>query len=146
MGQDLPTCSFCGKRQDEAGKIIAGPRERGICAACVGVGSRMLFEDAEAGQSLFRAYAEGSAFCGFCGKRGREVWRLLVGTTDNVCSECLGVCNEIFADDGDQAARELVAEIGRLGRRPRPASAGTLGGYTISAPDSLLRRLLDRIF
>lgn len=41
---DVPTCSFCGKRHDEVGKLIAGP-EVNICDECVQLCSEIVAED-----------------------------------------------------------------------------------------------------
>ena len=146
MWEDLPICSFCSSSQNETRKIVAGPRESGICAECVEIGSRMLLGDANMRQTVFRFHTEGFVSCSFCGKRQKDVWRLLIGAKRNVCSECLGVCNEIFGDDGNQIASERAAKINRLSGRPLPASGATLSGYVVSAPHSFLKRILDRVF
>lgn len=41
---DVPTCSFCGKRHDEVTKLIAGP-EVNICDECVNLCSEIVAED-----------------------------------------------------------------------------------------------------
>ncbi len=41
---DVPSCSFCGKRHDEVGKLIAGP-EVNICDECVQLCSEIVAED-----------------------------------------------------------------------------------------------------
>jgi len=41
---DVPTCSFCGKRADEVGKLIAGPGVN-ICDECVQLCSEIVAED-----------------------------------------------------------------------------------------------------
>ena len=41
---DIPTCSFCGKRHDEVNKLIAGP-EVNICDECVNLCSEIVAED-----------------------------------------------------------------------------------------------------
>ncbi|MFO7973968.1 MAG: ATP-dependent Clp protease ATP-binding subunit ClpX [Candidatus Hydrogenedentota bacterium] len=41
---DVPTCSFCGKRHDEVGKLIAGP-EVNICDECVQLCAEIVAED-----------------------------------------------------------------------------------------------------
>ena len=146
MRRSVPTCSFCGVGQNEARKIVAGPRESGVCAECVRIGSVMLLGEADIRQSAFRFHTEDPASCSFCGKARRDVWQLLVGAGRNVCSECLAVCNEIFGDDGDERARGRAAEINGLSGRPLPAPGGVLSGYPVSARNSFLRRMLDRIF
>jgi ATP-dependent Clp protease ATP-binding subunit ClpX len=41
---DVPTCSFCGKRHDEVNKLIAGP-DVNICDECVNLCSEIVAED-----------------------------------------------------------------------------------------------------
>jgi ATP-dependent Clp protease ATP-binding subunit ClpX len=41
----MPTCSFCGKRQDEAAKLIAGPDNTNICDECVNLCADLIAED-----------------------------------------------------------------------------------------------------
>ncbi len=41
---DIPTCSFCGKRHDEVNKLIAGP-DVNICDECVNLCSEIVAED-----------------------------------------------------------------------------------------------------
>jgi len=41
---DVPTCSFCGKRHDEVSKLIAGP-DVNICDECVNLCSEIVAED-----------------------------------------------------------------------------------------------------
>jgi len=77
--------------------------------------------------------------CSFCGKSQSEVKKLIAGPTVYICDECIGLCNDILADElvGDQAqlrqvlllqinghersARELGELRERLGERmPQP--------------------------
>jgi hypothetical protein len=37
--------------------------------------------------------------CSFCGGTCAEVAKLITGTEGNICDECVGICNEILADD-----------------------------------------------
>jgi len=37
--------------------------------------------------------------CSFCGKSQKEVRKLIVGSTVYICDECIGLCNEIIAED-----------------------------------------------
>src|SRR5688500_17957183 len=41
---DVPTCSFCGKRHDEVNKLIAGP-DVNICDECVNLCGEIVAED-----------------------------------------------------------------------------------------------------
>ncbi len=44
MRNDVPTCSFCGKRHDEVSKLIAGP-DVNICDECVRLCNEIVAED-----------------------------------------------------------------------------------------------------
>ncbi len=39
--------------------------------------------------------------CSFCGKEPREVRKLIAGLKVHICDECVALCNEILAEDGD---------------------------------------------
>jgi len=44
------SCSFCGKRESEVAKLVAGPRVY-ICDACVAIASRLMSDDAGGGEA-----------------------------------------------------------------------------------------------
>jgi ATP-dependent Clp protease ATP-binding subunit ClpX len=37
--------------------------------------------------------------CSFCGKSQREVKKLIAGPSVYICDECIGLCNDIIADE-----------------------------------------------
>ena len=37
--------------------------------------------------------------CSFCGKTYAEVAKLITGSEGNICNECVGICNEILANE-----------------------------------------------
>ena len=37
--------------------------------------------------------------CSFCGKSEREVRKLIAGPSVYICDECIGLCNDIIADE-----------------------------------------------
>ena len=39
--------------------------------------------------------------CSFCGKHQREVRKLIAGPTVYICDECIGLCNDIIAEEVD---------------------------------------------
>lgn len=45
------------------------------------------------------ARTRGRLACSFCGKRQDQVQRLIAGPGVYICAECVGLCNEILADD-----------------------------------------------
>jgi hypothetical protein len=46
----------------------------------------------------------GAGACSFCGKPGRGGLRLVAGPGVHICAECVGLCNEILAQDPAGAA------------------------------------------
>ena len=49
--------------------------------------------------------------CSFCGKSQREVRKLIAGPTVYICDECIGLCNDIIAEEID---REDRGDLGQL--------------------------------
>jgi ATP-dependent Clp protease ATP-binding subunit ClpX len=47
--------------------------------------------------------------CSFCGKSQKEVKKLIAGPTVYICDECIGLCNEIIAEEGDKSDEEMDA-------------------------------------
>src|SRR5438034_10231206 len=41
----------------------------------------------------------GSLVCSFCGKSQKEVKKLIAGPTVYICDECIGLCNDIIAEE-----------------------------------------------
>ncbi|HWP54001.1 MAG TPA: ClpX C4-type zinc finger protein, partial [Pyrinomonadaceae bacterium] len=37
--------------------------------------------------------------CSFCGKSQNEVKKLIAGPTVYICDECIGLCNDIIAEE-----------------------------------------------
>ncbi len=46
--------------------------------------------------------ANGSLNCSFCGKSQKEVKKLIAGPTVYICDECIGLCNDIIAEEVDK--------------------------------------------
>jgi ATP-dependent Clp protease ATP-binding subunit ClpX len=44
----------------------------------------------------------GSLSCSFCGKNQREVKKLIAGPTVYICDECIDLCNDIIAEEGQK--------------------------------------------
>jgi ATP-dependent Clp protease ATP-binding subunit ClpX len=49
---------------------------------------------------------ETSYKCSFCGRAQEEVRKLIAGPAVNICDECVGLCNEIIADEMRVEAKE----------------------------------------
>jgi len=45
----------------------------------------------------------GNLQCSFCGKSQKEVKKLIAGPTVYICDECIGLCNDIIAEEVDRA-------------------------------------------
>ena len=43
--------------------------------------------------------SQGSLCCSFCGKSQKEVKKLIAGPTVYICDECIGLCNDIIAEE-----------------------------------------------
>ena len=41
----------------------------------------------------------GNLSCSFCGKNQKEVKKLIAGPTVYICDECIGLCNDIIAEE-----------------------------------------------
>ena len=60
-------------------------------------------------------HQNGNLNCSFCGKSQKEVKKLIAGPTVYICDECIGLCNDIIAEEVEKD--EPYAE--RLAARPQ---------------------------
>ena len=44
----------------------------------------------------------GALKCSFCGKSQNDVRKLIAGPTVYICDECIGLCNDIIAEEVDR--------------------------------------------
>ena len=44
-------------------------------------------------------HTNGNLNCSFCGKSQKEVKKLIAGPTVYICDECIGLCNDIIAEE-----------------------------------------------
>ena len=58
----------------------------------------------------------GNLCCSFCGKNQREVKKLIAGPTVYICDECIELCNDIIAEEGQKENQKQSSE-----RLPKPA-------------------------
>jgi ATP-dependent Clp protease ATP-binding subunit ClpX len=64
--------------------------------------------------------------CSFCGKSQDEVKKLIAGPSVYICDECIGLCNEIIAEEYEKEEAQLGEKI------PKPADIkGILDEYVI---------------
>ncbi|MGE4232653.1 MAG: ATP-dependent Clp protease ATP-binding subunit ClpX [Bacteriovoracia bacterium] len=52
----------------------------------------------------------GNLCCSFCGKNQREVKKLIAGPTVYICDECISLCNDIIAEEGQKEAKKTPSE------------------------------------
>jgi ATP-dependent Clp protease ATP-binding subunit ClpX len=58
----------------------------------------------------------GNLCCSFCGKNQREVKKLIAGPTVYICDECIELCNDIIAEEGQKDSAAKPSE-----KIPKPA-------------------------
>jgi hypothetical protein len=60
--------------------------------------------------SLFgrRATPDETLRCSFCNKHHKDVQKLIAGPHVFICDECIGVCNDILADDARTTGRAEI--------------------------------------
>lgn len=69
----------------------------------------------------------GNLCCSFCGKNQREVKKLIAGPTVYICDECIELCNDIIAEEGQKEGPARPSE-----KIPKPAEIKlTLDDYVI---------------
>src|SRR3954464_4592119 len=74
-----------------------------------------------------RDEGHGSLSCSFCGKSQKEVKKLIAGPTVYICDECIGLCNDIIAEE-----IEKESESFGLTAVPKPAEIkAVLDDYVI---------------
>ena len=59
--------------------------------------------------------------CSFCGKSRDEVRKLIAGPTVYICDECVNLCNDIIAEDWEEAKEEISAKLKKAGRNQAPS-------------------------
>ncbi len=52
----------------------------------------------------------GNLCCSFCGKNQREVKKLIAGPTVYICDECIELCNDIIAEEGQKENQKQSSE------------------------------------
>lgn len=69
----------------------------------------------------------GNLCCSFCGKNQREVKKLIAGPTVYICDECIELCNDIIAEEGQKDTSARPSD-----RIPKPSEIkGHLDEYII---------------
>lgn len=71
----------------------------------------------------------GNLSCSFCGKNQREVKKLIAGPTVYICDECIELCNDIIAEEGQKDTPATATGAQKL---PKPSEIkGYLDDYVI---------------
>jgi ATP-dependent Clp protease ATP-binding subunit ClpX len=74
-----------------------------------------------------RREKQGALVCSFCGKSQDEVRKLIAGPTVYICDECIGLCNDIIAEEFEAEEAEGLRQ-----NTPKPSEIkGTLDDYVI---------------
>lgn len=146
MNRVSPDCSFCGRSEIEPGKFVLGP-ECCICDQCIEQASLALLDFSGNESYRFQTNTQTSVRCDFCGKKPKEVWRLLTEGSKNICSECVESCNDILGDRN--AANEVnilrAAKLSKLNKTSVPPIIGR-SGFIVSTQNRLLRKIFEKIF
>ena len=103
-------CTFCGKSQGEVRKLIAGPTVY-ICDECIKLCNDIIaekagkppLEDQPRSDKEERTGGTMTLRCSFCGKQQHEVQTLIAGPSAYICDECIGLCNDIIAEEIETA-------------------------------------------
>lgn len=109
--RQLLACTFCGKRQNQVRKLIAGPNVY-ICDGCIDLAKAVIGSGDAARTALGPISAvpeqEHRVRCSFCGKNRVQATGLAVVPTVTaakanasaaICSQCLELCDEIIAEE-----------------------------------------------
>jgi hypothetical protein len=88
-------CSFCGKRQADVAKLIAGPAVY-ICSECVGDCGAALANGEPSGIITMVLSKTAEARCSFCGQKPIEVERIVGVRTARICNQCVKICGDIL--------------------------------------------------
>src|SRR2546425_9660955 len=59
--------------------------------------------------------------CSFCGKSQKEVKKLIAGPTVYICDECIGLCNDIIAEEIEKEEQQFGPQ-----RVPKPVEIKTV--------------------
>ena len=60
--------------------------------------------------------------CSFCGKSRDEVRKLIAGPTVYICDECVNLCNDIIAEDWEEAKEEISSKLKKPAEIKHPPS------------------------
>lgn len=128
MDEHLLGCSFCRRSKDVAAVLMPGVDGCRICERCLEESSHVLLNPSSSESSDFRISVHDIASCSFCGRKGKQVSKILEREGCKICSACI-----------ESWVYPWVVIRGGWVVNPR----GRLGGWLINSKNRLLRRLLD---
>jgi hypothetical protein len=88
-------CAFCGKKQSEVQKLIAGPSAH-ICNECVGNCFRAIIDGEPTANITMVLGNQAEARCSFCGQRPADVVRIVGVPKARICNQCVKICGQIL--------------------------------------------------
>src|SRR5206468_6861155 len=83
----------------------------------------------------------GNLCCSFCGKNQREVKKLIAGPTVYICDECIELCNDIIAEEGQKEGPSRPSE-----KIPKPAEIKTILDEYVIGQDRAKRVLSVAVY
>ena len=82
--------------------------------------------------------------CSFCGKPQSQVKRLISGSGVYICNECVGLCQDIIADE--ERASEKHAVTGDSYRLPKPMEISQILGDYVIGQDGAKKALAVAVY
>jgi len=114
----MDTCSFCQKLRNEVIAMVAGPGDLRICDACIRDATRAIIGETP---SLFQSSSASPGSpecCNFYLKKRKKVWKLLTARGLFVCNKCIGLCNDLLAEeDEDWSGAPAAAVLEKLNKQ-----------------------------
>jgi ATP-dependent Clp protease ATP-binding subunit ClpX len=83
----------------------------------------------------------GNLCCSFCGKNQREVKKLIAGPTVYICDECIELCNDIIAEEGQKESPSRSTQS-----IPKPAEIKTILDQYVIGQDRAKRVLSVAVY
>jgi len=83
----------------------------------------------------------GNLCCSFCGKNQREVKKLIAGPTVYICDECIELCNDIIAEEGQKESPAKSTQS-----IPKPAEIKTILDQYVIGQDRAKRVLSVAVY
>jgi len=118
-GAPVLGCSFCGRSQREVRKLVAGPAVF-ICDHCIRQGNEVVAFTRSENRTGAPVSHGAAAACSFCRKSPPKVKLLLAALSARICDVCLGLCNDILAEE--------LAEPSPSSEACSPRARGSCGG------------------